>query len=227
MLFVVLAVLVAPPLWTFRTYRNIQGRILAGNLVEAERLVREASRSRWFQPDWTPVSRLSDARWIHELYRSVSGISYAYDQSTLLEHAACAGAPGVVKTLLESGATVDPFGDGGVNAVNMAVASGDTNVVALLISRGARLNSASPNRPSALIVAAASQSDTNMIDFLLAQGADINARYLMGTPLDAASLLSPSIVPHLRSRGALHLTNLVTAPPASDATNPTTTKPSL
>jgi hypothetical protein len=226
-MFVVVASIVVPPLWTFCTYRNIQGRILAGDLVEAERLVRKAGRSRWFQPDWTPVSRLPDSPRLHRLYQRIDQGAYYRDGSTLLEHAARFGASNVVAVLLANGAAVDPFGDGGVNAVNMAVSSGDTNVVALLIARGARLNSANPNRPSALIVASAYQSDTNMIDFLLAQGADINVRYLNGTPLDAATLLSPTIVPHLRSRGALHLTNLVTAPSASEATNPTIKKQNL
>ena len=226
MLFVILAAIVAPPLWTFRTYRNIQGRILAGNLVEAERLVRAAGKQSWFQPDWTPVSRLGDARWIHERYRSLSNSAYQDDQSTLLMHAARRGASDVVTALLASGATVDPFGDGGVHAANMAVLSGDTNLVALLISHGARLNAASTNQPSALFVAA-SECDTNMIEFLLSQGAEINARYRFGTALDAATFFCPTVAAHLRSQGALHLTNLVSLPRPPAHTSPTFEDPTL
>jgi uncharacterized protein len=95
---------------------------------------------------------------------------------TALMHAAIKGRLDWVKRLLDAGAAPDREG---WTPLHYAACGPDPAVVGLLLDRGARIEAPSPNRTTALMMAAR-YGDERSVDLLLARGADLRARNDLG-----------------------------------------------
>lgn len=86
----------------------------------------------------------------------------------------------IMRALLDKGAKVDATDDMTlmITPVMFAVASGNTQAVALLLQHGAKIDEVTTMGTP--LTCAASQGRTEMIRFLLARGADINAKDVYG-----------------------------------------------
>lgn len=91
---------------------------------------------------------------------------------TPLMMAALRGRADWVTRLLAAGAAIERDG---WNALHYAACSPEPAVVALLLDRGARIEAPSPNKTTALMMAAR-YGDERSVDLLLARGADPKAR---------------------------------------------------
>jgi ankyrin repeat protein len=104
-----------------------------------------------------------------------------------------------VRMLLASGANVNALaenflGIGNISPLSYAVSEGDTEIVKLLLDKGADVNFKHPLGGGALITDAAMKGDTDIVSLLLAKGADINVMdpNLGHTPLTIAASLGHS-----------------------------------
>jgi uncharacterized protein len=131
--------------------------------------------------------------------------AYAPDGFTPLGLAAFFGHPEVVDLLLKHGADVNAVSRNatGYTALTGAVARGDAEIVAALLTHGARTDHRYAQGYTALGEAAAS-GKTKIVQLLLAHGADVNARTdAAQTPLALAQEKGHrEVVALLRQHGA-------------------------
>jgi quinoprotein dehydrogenase-associated probable ABC transporter substrate-binding protein len=84
--------------------------------------------------------------------------------------------PKAARALLDAGADVNaPVAKGGYSPLMLAAISGSTEVSAMLIERGAKVNATNAGGVTALMIAAAGNRSA-MVGYLLKSGADVNAR---------------------------------------------------
>lgn len=95
---------------------------------------------------------------------------------TALMMAALRGEVDFLPRLLERGAALERAG---WTALHYAASGPQTRAVALLLDRGARVDALSPNRSTALMMAARYGPESS-VDLLLARGADIRLRNDLG-----------------------------------------------
>jgi hypothetical protein len=95
-----------------------------------------------------------------------------------LYKAAGSGDIATVKALLDQGTDVNEKGGGGIlndsNALDVASAMGHTDVVRLLLDRGANVDKASGNMGWTPLSSAAYKGHTDIVQLLIERGADIN-----------------------------------------------------
>jgi hypothetical protein len=173
-------------------------------IKEVERL----ATKRLFKPDWTTAAAMPSWKWLRELDAELFGCpTCRADWVTLLQHAARHGQPGVVATLIKSGASVEYYGDRGCQALTSAVVGGDTKVIAMLVAHGADVNST--NFSSSVVhIAAGFSRKPEVLQYLLDAGAQPNVMDSRGwTALDWASVWNPGARPMLAAYGAVASTN--------------------
>ena len=103
--------------------------------------------------------------------------------------------------MLDHGADLKAIDAYQESAIHFVAASGQVDLAKLLVSRGADINSASPQSGQIPLHYATIHSQVEMIKFLAANGADLNAADHQGrTPLKEAR--SARIAELLRSLGA-------------------------
>lgn len=91
--------------------------------------------------------------------------------------------PEIVKLLLSKGADIDAKDNRGETALQKAIENGKKDIVDLLHSRGASLNSQVP-----VLVEAAGSGNKELVELFLSQGIDVNARDGYGrTALESAA----------------------------------------
>jgi ankyrin repeat protein len=126
------------------------------------------------------------------------------DGSTPLQWAVFHGDIAEAKRLLKAGADVKAVNDYGVNAMQLAADSANTDLIQVLLKAGADPNSANPDGETALhLVARAGNLDAAKL--LLRAGAQVDARENFGsqTPLMwAVARRHPDMVELLASKGA-------------------------
>jgi len=126
------------------------------------------------------------------------------DGSTPLQWAVFHGDVAEAKRLLKAGADVKAVNDYGVNAMQLAADSANTDLIQLLLKAGADPNSANPDGETALhLVARAGNLDAAKL--LLRAGAQVDPRENFGsqTPLMwAVARRHPEMVELLASKGA-------------------------
>lgn len=104
---------------------------------------------------------------------------------TALMMAALRGAVDVLPRLMERGAALERPG---WTPLHYAASGPETRAVAWLLDRGARIDAPSPNRSTALMMAARYGPESS-VDLLLARGADVRLRNDLGLgPADFARL---------------------------------------
>jgi ankyrin repeat protein len=132
------------------------------------------------QSGWTP---LMYAAWgdqpamIDMLLKHGANINAAeHDGLTPIAIAVQNSKPKATRALLDAGADVNAgVAKGGYSPLMLAAISGSTEVAAMLIEHGAKVNAANPGGVTALMIAAAGNRSA-IVEFLLKAGADLNAR---------------------------------------------------
>jgi len=104
---------------------------------------------------------------------------------TPLLFAALTGDAGIARRLVDAGANVDQTAAAGTTALGMAAMRGFTELVTLLLERGANPNASGGGFTA--LHAAVLRGDVKMVDVLLAHRASINVRLTKGTFLKRGS----------------------------------------
>lgn len=116
---------------------------------------------------------------------------YTADLEAALFKAAEEGDVSNVGRLIREGANVNASNEKGIRILTAAVASGHTEIVKMLLEKGANLEDGKP-----LLMVPVSQNNLNMVRTLVTGGADVNARFQLEgewknwTPLMLATSLS-------------------------------------
>ena len=129
---------------------------------------------------WTP---LMYAAWIDQppmvnmlLKHGAKIDATEHDGLTPLAIAVQNAKPKAAQTLIDAGADVNaPIAKGGYSPLMLAAISGSTEVAAMLLEHGAKVNAVNPGGVTALMIAAAGNRSA-IVEFLLKSGADVNAK---------------------------------------------------
>ncbi len=149
-----------------------------------------------------------DDQLISEIAKNPSLVHSASTETgeTILHEAAYIGRLGIVKQLLDAGATVDHVGKIGRTPLHYAAIGGHLDVVGELVSRGANTDIKDSEGATPLMFASISGSDKEMmVNLLLSHGATLalNTAIRMGRNDDVRSIIQADAdwLQHIRSPG--------------------------
>lgn len=171
----------------------------------------DAADDRGFTPIMAACVRREQSDVVAALIRAGADVNHqSVAQGTALHQAAAAGALRSIELLLDAQANPNAnSGRSGVVPLMLAVQHGRTEVVKLLLARGASVNATSPELSTPLLLAA-SQRKTEIAKLLLAAGADQTARDKSGR----------NVLDYAAATGDLELLSQLYQRPAAPATTP-------